>query len=146
MTFTVTIQSPFKSTTDIYSNSTASEAVLLFNNIDWAALWHTIMATGSSQESDYYYFEVNYNNSLGDHFLLHIACSIGEEVSLRFFRPKMIEKTVWFKKKAVWEPAFETQMDDVPVAFALDCLQAFLKEDLHYLEQHIVTQIRSNNS
>ncbi len=141
MKFDVNIQSPFKSTIDKYPNQTKEDAALLFKSIDWKGLWDTIMASGSSQESDYYYYEVSYQNNIGEKFMLHVACTIGENVCLRFFRPKTVMKTVWFKKKEVFEPQFETQMDDVPVHFAYNCLMAFLNENNLFLENNIEQRI-----
>lgn len=141
MQFDVNVQSPFKSVVDKYPNSSVEDARLLFKAIDWKALWEKILASGSSQESDYYYYEASYQNNAGERFMLHIACTVGEDVSLRFFRPKTITKTVWFKKKEVLEPQFETQMDNVPVHFAYNCLMAFLNENNVFLENNIVQRV-----
>lgn len=138
MIFEVKAQSPFKRTPDVYPNCSLEQARQLFIAIDWKALWQAIMDSGSSQESDYYYYEVSYQNNLGEQFILHIGCTVGENVCVTFFRPKTITKKVWFKEKEVFEPRYGTECEDVPVHFAYNCLMAFLNENNVFLENNIV--------
>lgn len=135
--FQVSIQSPFKNKPDDYYNCDADAAMELFKAIDWAQLYHTIMASGDCPENPYYYYEVKRKNILGEEEMLCIACMVGTNVCVGYFRPKQVQKRGWFKTREVLDPKFQTQMDDVDIHFATQCLEAFLKGNTAYLEKNL---------
>lgn len=134
--FQIKIQSPFTSNPVAYHDCNAAEASRLYEAIDWADLYAQLEATGSSAESDFYYYEISSRNSIGEEQSLCISGYIRALVCLGYFRPKM-ERKGFFKKKDVLNPAFQTQMDGMDIPFAGSCLEAFLRGDHHYLEQEL---------
>lgn len=132
----IEIQSPFTRRPDVYPDCNNQKAIDLYQKIDWGGLYQQIEDTGSSPESPFYFFEINRQNHLGEKETLCISVYRKDLVSIEYLRPKM-ERVGFFKKKDVLNPAFATQMDAMDTTFAFSCLQAFIKGDTGYLEQHM---------
>jgi hypothetical protein len=139
--YAVEIQSPFTYEPDHFEVATKEEAIQLYNKIDWADLWKQIEATGSSQASDYYYYSITQKNSFAEDIQLIISGSVETDcVSVCYCRPKTVTKRFLFKSKEVVEPRYQTDMEDVPLPFASQCLTAFMNKDDLFLENEIINQ------
>lgn len=134
--FDIAILSPFKSKADKYPGCNSDKAMALYQAIDWVALYREIEESGDSPESPFYYYEIARKNNLGEKEELCISGCMNSTVGIGYMRPKM-ERKGWFIKKDVLNPNFSTQMDGMDTAFALSCLEAFIRGNSNYLEQNL---------
>lgn len=134
--YDIKIQSPFTRFPVAYPDCNTEKAIALYQEIDWAGLYQQIEASGSSPENPFYFFEINRQNNLGEKETLCISGCMWGRVGIGYMRPKM-ERRGFFKKKDVLNPNFSTQMDGMDTAFALTCLDAFIKGNSGFLEQNL---------
>ena len=135
--FQIRIQSPFERKPVIHADCNADRALALYAAIDWAALWRTIEASMSSQESDYYYYEISQSLTLGERSGEDATLTISgwyktTQVCVGLDRSKKVLRG-FFTKKEVMESYFGVQMDHVEIPFAAQCLQAFIDGDDAFL-------------
>lgn len=134
--YDIKIQSPFTRFPVAYPDCNTEKAIALYQEIDWVGLYQQIEASGSSPENPFYFFEINRQNNLGEKETLCISGCMWGRVGIGYMRPKM-ERRGFFKKKDVLNPNFSTQMDGMDTAFALTCLDAFIKGNSGFLEQNL---------
>ncbi len=134
--YDIKIQSPFVAHPVPYPGCSSEKALSLYREINWEDLYSQIEATGSSPESPFYYFEIYRQNHLGEKEMLCVSGGMWGRVGVEYRRPKM-ETRGFFKKKEVLNPEFSTQMDGMDTAFAFSCMEAFVKGNTGYLEQHL---------
>lgn len=134
--FDITLQLPFEKELINHPGCSQQKVLDLYQAIDWPSFDQELFERQDEVINYFYFFEISRNGNDGKELIL-IAGNTDQDVDVNFVRPKWVMKG-FFKKKEVLDPEYRTNREHVSYTFAQECLQAFLRGNIPFLEQNIV--------